>query len=49
MPEINVFSLNGEVTVLHSSIVVLERELQNLIAENMELFFGVRFVKMVYV
>ncbi|MDE6088426.1 MAG: endonuclease NucS [Oscillospiraceae bacterium] len=48
MSEIQLFSLDREVTELTSSVVALERELQNLIEKNMELFFGVRFLKSEY-
>lgn len=48
MPELDLFSLNGEVTRLQNSAVALERELQNLIENHMELFFGVRFLKSEY-
>ena len=49
MAEIKLFSLNGGVKECNSSEVVLEKELQTLIEQNMETFFGVRFLKSEYV
>lgn len=43
MSEIKLFSVQDEVRQLNSSTAVLEKELQNLIEQNMEIFFGVRF------
>jgi len=48
MSEIKLFSLNPEVKELESSTVLLEKELQNIIENNMEQFFGVRFLKSEY-
>ena len=48
MPDIKLFSTNGKVQELNSSKVLLEKELQNLIEQNMETFFGVRFLKSEY-
>ena len=48
MAEINLFSLNEGVKECTSSEVVLEKELQTLIEQNMEIFFGVRFLKSEY-
>ena len=48
MPEYKLFSIAGDVKERTSSEVVLERELQNLIEQNMEIFFGVRFLKSEY-
>lgn len=49
MTDIKLFSLNGGVQECQSSKVVLEKELQTLIEQNMETFFGVRFLKSEYV
>lgn len=49
MAEIKLFSLGGEVTELTSSVVILEKELQTLIEQHMETFFGVRFLKSEYI
>ena len=48
MAEIKLFSLNEGVKECTSSEVVLEKELQTLIEQNMEIFFGVRFLKSEY-
>ena len=48
MAEIKLFSLNDGVKECTSSEVVLEKELQTLIEQNMEIFFGVRFLKSEY-
>lgn len=48
MSEIRLFSLSGKVTQLKDNAVALEKELQNLIENNLETFFGVRFVKSEY-
>ena len=48
MSEIKLFSVRDEVRQLNSSTAVLEKELQNLIEQNMEIFFGVRFLKSEY-
>lgn len=48
MSEIKLFSISGSVKERVSSEVVLEKELQNLIEANMEVFFGVRFLKSEY-
>lgn len=45
MPEIKLFEIGPQVHERTSSAVGLERELQTLIENNMELFFGVRFLK----
>lgn len=45
MSEIKLFNTIGNVEELVSSEVLLEKELQNLIENNMESFFGVRFLK----
>ncbi len=49
MSEIKLFSVKPTVKECISKEVVLEKELQNLIEQNMELFFGVRFLKSEYV
>lgn len=48
MTEIKLFSTNGQVKELVSSEVLLEKELQGIIEQNMETFFGVRFLKSEY-
>ena len=48
MSEIKLFSVSGVVEERISSEALLEKELQNLIERNMELFFGVRFLKSEY-
>lgn len=45
MADIKLFSINGVVTELESKQVLLEKELQNLIEQNMNTFFGVTFLK----
>lgn len=49
MAEIKLFSLDKGVKECSSSEVILEKELQTLIEQNMETFFGVRFLKSEYV
>ncbi len=49
MSDIKVFSLTPTVKERTSSVVLLEKELQNIIEQNMETFFGVRFLKSEYV
>lgn len=49
MSEIKLFELGTCVKERASSEVLLEKELQNTIEKNMELFFGVRFLKSEYV
>lgn len=49
MSEIKLFKVKPDVTELISSEVILEKDLQNLIENNMEKFFGVRFLKSEYV
>lgn len=48
MSEIRLFSLSGKVNQLKDNAVALEKELQTLIENNLETFFGVRFVKSEY-
>lgn len=44
MSEIKLFSIKNDVKQLIPLEVLLEKELQNLIEDNMEKFFGVRFL-----
>jgi predicted transport protein len=48
MADIKLFSIIGEVQEVKSSSVALEKELQALIENNMEAFFGVRFLDTEY-
>lgn len=48
LSEIKLFSLTDTVRERISSEVILEKELQSLIENNMETFFGVRFLKSEY-
>ncbi|MCF0132572.1 MAG: DUF91 domain-containing protein [Blautia sp.] len=49
MSEIKLFEVGTAVKERTSSTVLLEKELQNTIEQNMETFFGVRFLKSEYV
>ena len=49
MSEIKLFELGNQVKERQSSNVALEKELQTTIENNMEKFFGVRFLKSEYV
>lgn len=49
MSDIKLFNISGEVEELSGSFVSLERNLQTLIENNMETFFGVTFLKTEYV
>lgn len=49
MSEIKLFGVGEKTKELVSSTVVLEKELQTVIENNMEIFFGVRFLKSEYV
>lgn len=49
MAEIQLFSIKGEVKEVVGHSVTFEKELQHLIEENMEQFFGVTFLKSEYV
>lgn len=49
LSEIKLFSLCNTVKERTSSEVILEKELQSLIEQNMEIFFGIRFLKSEYV
>ncbi len=46
--DIKLFATGGTVKELTSSAVPLEKELQNMIEQNMETFFGVRFLQSEY-
>lgn len=48
MADIKLFNIAGEVSELESGNVTLERELQTIIENNMETFFGVRFLTSEY-
>ena len=49
MSEIKLFKIKNKIEEIVSSEVLLEKELQTLIEENMEKFFGIRFLKSEYV
>lgn len=49
MSDIKLFEIKPSVAERLSSTVLLEKELQNVIENNMETFFGVRFLKSEYV
>lgn len=49
MSDIKLFSINKEVIELPATSVPLEKELQNLIEQNMPSFFGVTFLKSEFV
>lgn len=48
MSDINVFEIKSKVKELKGSSVILEKEIQNLIEQNMEEFFGIRFLATEY-
>lgn len=48
MADIKLFSLKGQVKELNSNQVPLEKELQQLLEQNMSTFFGVTFLKLEY-
>ena len=48
MSNIKLFSISQAVNELVPQLVLLEKDLQNLIEKNMESFFGVRFLKSEY-
>ena len=48
MADIKLFNIQGEVKQIESSNVLLERYLQNIIENNMQRFFGVRFLASEY-
>lgn len=49
MPDIKLFSIGDNVRELVAKSVSLEKELQNLIENNMQEFFGVRFLRSEYI
>lgn len=48
MSDINLFEIKNGVKELNQSAIVLEKEIQNLIENNMETFFGIRFLQSEY-
>lgn len=48
MADIKLFSIKGQIEELQSKEVTLEKELQKLLEENMNTFFGVTFLKSEY-
>lgn len=48
MADIKLFNIKGKVEELTSNQVTLEKELQQLLEENMNTFFGVTFLKSEY-
>lgn len=48
MPDINLFEIKDVVKELPATSVIIEKELQNLIEKNMEVFFGVKFLETEY-
>ncbi|MCF0161736.1 MAG: DUF91 domain-containing protein [Fusobacterium necrophorum] len=48
MSDINIFEIKPKVKELKGSSVILEKEIQNLIEQNMEEFFGIRFLASEY-
>lgn len=48
MSDINLFHIKNEVKELKTESVLLEKEIQTLIENNMEIFFGVRFLATEY-
>lgn len=48
MADIKLFNIKGKVEEYQSSTVTLEKELQNVIENNMETFFGVKFLASEY-
>ena len=48
MADIKLFNINGKVTEYQSGTVTLEKELQTIIENNMETFFGVTFLASEY-
>ena len=48
MSDIKLFKINGDVEELPSAQVVLEKELQKLLEDNMSTFFGVTFLRSEY-
>ena len=48
MADIKLFSIKGQVQELPSKQVAVEKDLQKLLEENMQTFFGVTFLKSEY-
>lgn len=48
MADIKLFNISGKVSELQSGNVILEKELQTVIENNMETFFGVTFLALEY-
>ena len=48
MADIKLFSIKGEVQELSSKQVAIEKDLQKILEENMQTFFGVTFLKSEY-
>ena len=48
MADIKLFNINGKVKKYQSGNVTLEKELQTVIENNMETFFGVTFLASEY-
>ena len=48
MADIKLFNINGKVKEYQSGNVTLEKELQTVIENNMETFFGVTFLASEY-
>ncbi len=48
MADIKLFNIKGKVEEYQSGTVTLEKELQNVIENNMEIFFGVKFLASEY-
>ena len=44
MADIKLFNIKGEVKAYKSGNVTLEKELQTIIENNMETFFGIKFL-----
>ena len=48
MSDIKLFNINGTISEYQSGTVALEKELQNIIENNMQTFFGVTFLASEY-
>jgi RecB family endonuclease NucS len=48
MADIQLFKISGQVQEIHGSGVTLEKELQTIIEDNMQAFFGVTFLATEY-
>ena len=44
MADIKLFSIKGEVQELSSKQMAIEKDLQKILEENMQIFFGVTFL-----